>query len=71
MMKRMMEKEISTKQMKEEPTNENAYNLNMKEKEGMNEKMKSRNTRMMITLELMGNRKSRMNDNDEMDRELN
>ena len=71
MMKRTKAKEREIKEIKDWLINENAYNLNIKEKEGMKPNINNKYIKIIIILELMGNRKSNINDNDEIDKELN
>lgn len=57
--------------MNEETRNEKAYNLKMNVKEGTRPNRSRRNSRMMTVLELIGNRKSNMNDRMDADSEVN
>jgi len=68
--KRTRTKEREIYEMKELLKNENAYNLKMKVNEGTKPKRKRRKRNVMREDELMGYRKSNMNDNPERDREL-
>ena len=70
MVKRTRTKEREIYEMKELLKNENAYNLKMKVNEGTKPKRKRRKRNVMREDELMGYRKSNMNDNPERDREL-
>ena len=57
--------------MNAEVKNENTYNLNMKVKEGTKANINNRQDNIIITFELIGNRKSNMKYNDVIDKEVN